>query len=274
MPTPIRVGDATIISLIDTEEPGAVREIYYQVDPALFEPYRDLISDDGQILTNYSSYLVQVDGKNILIDTAWGPPHNGTLMDELAATGVTPADIDIVTFTHLHIDHYGWNLVEEAGGWKPRFPNARYVVNQVDWDYFYTNFPKEARAEEAEAFAVTCEPLRDLGVMDLFTGNRVFSQSVTGEHTPGHTPGHMSFVVSSAGEKCYILGDVAISPIDAAESNWKTLYDEDQDVAVKTRYAVLDRLQAEGTLVAANHFPKPGYGRFVAVDGKRTWKPV
>jgi glyoxylase-like metal-dependent hydrolase (beta-lactamase superfamily II) len=272
MPTTITVGNARITSLTDTEEPTPPADIYAQVKPSAFEPYRGLLQPDGQLLMNFSCYLVEVDGRNILIDTAWGPPHNGRLMEDIAAAGIKPEAIDIVTFTHLHIDHYGWNLVKEATGWKPRFPNARYVVNQIDWDYFYTNFPREERAEEAEAFDVTMTPLRDLGVMDLFTGNHVFSPSVIGEHTPGHTLGHMSFVVSSGGEKCYMLGDVAISPIDAQNTNWKTVYDEAQDLAVKTRYDVLDRIESESTLVAANHFPKPGYGRFVRVDGRRTWK--
>jgi hypothetical protein len=37
---------------------------------------------------------------------------------------------------------------------------------------------------------------------------------------------------------------------------------------------VLDRLEAEGALVAAGHFPMPGFGRFERVEGRRTWRPL
>ena len=274
MPTPITVGNARVIALSDTEEPASAAEIYFQAKQEDLDRYQWFLDADGQMLVNFSCYLVRVDGKTILIDTAWGPSHNGKLMEEIAAAGVKPEEVDIVTFTHLHIDHYGWNLVQEAAGWAPRFPNARYQANEIDWDYFYTSFPRADRAEEAEAFDAAVTPLKDLGKLDLIKGGHVFTPSLVSEHTPGHTPGHMSFVLSSGGEKLFILGDVAFGPIDTENNNWKSIWDEQQDIAVKTRYRILDRLEAEGTLVAANHFPKPGYGRFVRKDGVRVWQAV
>ena len=44
--------------------------------------------------------------------------------------------------------------------------------------------------------------------------------------------------------------------------------------AVAMRKQVLHRLEQDGTLVAAGHFPMPGFGRFVRVDGKRVWRPL
>ena len=40
----------------------------------------------------------------------------------------------------------------------------------------------------------------------------------------------------------------------------------------KTRHEVLDMLEREGTVVSAGHFPDPGFGHFVRVEGRRWWK--
>jgi glyoxylase-like metal-dependent hydrolase (beta-lactamase superfamily II) len=107
--------------------------------------------------------------------------------------------------------------------------------------------------------------------MDLVGGDHVISPSVTTVATPGHTPGHMSIAISSGGEHGFILGDVAISVIEAHETDWKNSFDSDGEMARRTRHAVLDRLERDGALVGASHFPKPGLGRFVRRDGRRAW---
>ncbi len=37
---------------------------------------------------------------------------------------------------------------------------------------------------------------------------------------------------------------------------------------------VITMLEGDGTLVAAGHFPQPGFGRFSRVDGRRVWRPL
>ena len=41
-----------------------------------------------------------------------------------------------------------------------------------------------------------------------------------------------------------------------------------------TRHAVFDRLEQEGMTIAAGHFPKPGFGKLVRVEGKRIWQAL
>jgi glyoxylase-like metal-dependent hydrolase (beta-lactamase superfamily II) len=50
--------------------------------------------------------------------------------------GVTPADIDVVFCTHLHVDHVGWNTKLENGQWVPTFPNARYLFPEEDAEHY------------------------------------------------------------------------------------------------------------------------------------------
>ncbi len=38
--------------------------------------------------------------------------------------------------THLHSDHVGWNTMKVEGQWVPTFPNARYLMNRKEFDYW------------------------------------------------------------------------------------------------------------------------------------------
>src|SRR4051812_12192444 len=52
----------------------------------------------------------------------------------LARADVSADTIDIVLATHLHFDHAGGFTSRDAEGTlRPRFPNARYVVNDGEW---------------------------------------------------------------------------------------------------------------------------------------------
>lgn len=52
-------------------------------------------------------------------------PTGGLVTDLLATRGLTPADVDAVALTHLHVDHAG-NLAQ--------FPNAKVVLGQRGWE--------------------------------------------------------------------------------------------------------------------------------------------
>ena len=93
--------------------------------------------DDDLILDNpYLGFLLQKDGENVLVDTginerfivdgkAWAgkPAVGGTkyVIEALKNKGLTPDDIDIVIYTHLHNDH--------AGGCS-LFPNALTIFQK------------------------------------------------------------------------------------------------------------------------------------------------
>ena len=45
----------------------------------------------------------------------------------------------------------------------------------------------------------------------------------------------------------------------------------DPDLARDTRHKVFDKLERENIVVAAGHFPKPGFGRIKSSKGRRYW---
>jgi len=264
----VLVGSATIVALSDTEQPYDAAQVYPEAGEGALATYQEMLTADGKVLLNFGCYLIRADGRTVLVDTGLGPGVQGRLMEELAGAGVRPDEVDAVVSTHLHGDHIGWNIVRDDGEPRPRFPKARYLVSEADWTHY------KAQPEPSTPLREQVFPLESLGVMDLVGGDHALSASVTTVATPGHTPGHLSVAVTSGGEHGFILGDVAISPIEAHETDWPNRFDWDRAIARTTRHTVLDRLERDRALVGASHFPKPGLGRFVRVDGRRVWEPV
>jgi glyoxylase-like metal-dependent hydrolase (beta-lactamase superfamily II) len=264
----VTVGSATIVALSDTEQPYGALNVYPEATEESLAVYREHLTAEGEVLLNFGCYLIRADGHTVLVDTGWGPSFNGRLMEELAAAGTHVGDVDAIVFTHLHGDHIGWNVVEDGDELRPRFPRARYLVPEADWQHY------RAQPEPSALFKSQVAPLEALGVMDLVGGDYALSASVTTVATPGHTPGHLSIAVTSGGEHGFILGDVVISPIDSQAPHWVNRFDWDRELGTRTRHAVLDRLERDRALVGASHFPKPGLGRFVRVAGRFAWQPL
>jgi glyoxylase-like metal-dependent hydrolase (beta-lactamase superfamily II) len=182
----------------------------------------------------------------------------------LREAGVRPDEIDTVIFTHLHGDHTAWNFDRATG--KPMFPNARYLVPRADWDHY--------SAAASASFVRDVAPLERLGVLDLIEGERTLTPSIVTLPTPGHTPGHTSLLVTSDGERGFILGDVVFSEIDAVLPDLLSTFDGDQELARQTRRAIVGRLVEDGSLVGASHIKAPGLGRFVREGARTRWQPL
>jgi glyoxylase-like metal-dependent hydrolase (beta-lactamase superfamily II) len=178
--------------------------------------------------------------------------------------------VDTVFFTHLHPDHVGWNLSQSGANPRPMFPRARYVVHEADWTTF-----KQPEVQAMMPFSFweeTLGPLETLGVLDLLAGEQALTSEITAISTPGHTPGHMSLAIASGGQRALIMGDVAIHPAQVTETEWSALFDMDQQLAAQIRKQVLDQVEVDHTTLVACHFPEPGFGHLVRVEGRRYWQ--
>ena len=261
----VTVGNVELISVYDGYQ---IRPAQMPFPDTTLEQWREFpgaLSAADEISFRFGSVVVRSGGKLVLVDTGMHAP-DGVLLEDLQRKGVERSEIELVVITHIHPDHVGWNLVDG----KPTFPKARYLVPRKDWDYW----TDPVVMQNAEHVANQVLPLADLNVLDLIDDEYKVTDELTTVPTPGHTPGHTSIVVSSAGERAYILGDVAHNIAQAHYTDWCPIFDSDPDLARVTRHAVLDKLEAEGTLVSAGHFPDPGFGRFVRVEGRRQWQGI
>ncbi len=261
----LTVGNVKIVSVSDGQGDMNPTETFPTSDMEIWRSeYSDLLDEADLIHPRFGSFVVGSGGKLVLVDTGLGGP-DATLLSEMQAGGVEREAVDLVVLTHIHPDHVGWNLSDGS----PTFPNARYLVSETDWDH-WTQPDIRAQAPHVDAQMI---PLRGLDILDLINGEYSVTDELTTLPTPGHTPGHISIVVSSGGERAFILGDVAHSPAQAEYTNWSPVFDTDPNLARQTRHSVLDRLESEGTLVASGHFPHPGYGRFERSGARRVWRP-
>lgn len=258
-----RVGDVEIAALLDLEGGPPAADIYASAGDGLAR-YGEFIDGEGRFAINFSAFALRADGRTVLVDTGGGPERDSALLRELDAAGIAPDAVDLVVFTHLHWDHTGWNVDRETG--RPTFPRARYLVPRIDWDLLSRREPRPPRT-----FARDVAPLEALGVLDLVEGERAVTPSITTLPAPGHTAGHTALVVSSQGERAYVLGDAFISAIDIAEPQWATTWDDDHEATVRTRRDLARRIDGTDAVLAISH-PIPSLGRFVMVEGRRTWR--
>lgn len=273
--TSINIGNVEIVQLLDADLGFPFSNVYPEVSAEQWEPYWELYPRSGNGTDGWKSnaqcYALRSGGETLLIDTGLGPGPfpwgaTGNLVPDMRAKGIQPESVDRVIFTHLHGDHVGWNMTDSAS----TFPNARYLVPEVDWEYFRA----ESRAADNPHMAEQIEPLERLGVMELVSGEQTLTDEITAFPTPGHTPGHQSFAISSAGERAVILGDVAHHPGQVEKTNWNAGFDDDGTASAQTRTQMMEQLEASGSLVAACHFPAPGLGHVVRVEGKRIFRAL
>jgi glyoxylase-like metal-dependent hydrolase (beta-lactamase superfamily II) len=202
--------------------------------------------DENLVPMILNSLLVQVGGRNLLVDAGIGDKlsekqrrdiwhlsrTNGTLLDGLARLELQPTDIDMVIDTHLHADHSGWNtMFGPDGEILPTFPNAEYVVQRREYDD--ATHPNERT--RATYLAENFQPLIDSGQMRLLDGDTDIASGIRGVITRGHTPGHMSIRFESQGQHAAFVCDMASYAIHFERLGWMTAYDVEPLETLETK---------------------------------------
>jgi glyoxylase-like metal-dependent hydrolase (beta-lactamase superfamily II) len=213
-----------------------------------------------------NAVLIRGAGTTVLVDTGLGPEPRGfmpgagaRLLAELARVGSSPAEVDLVVHTHLHVDHVGWD---------GSFPNTRYVVPTDDWSFFMT----EESLQQRPHLGDRVEPLSDAGLVVLVEGELEVASGIRLVPTPGHTPGHASVFLESQGSELVVLGDVVVHELQLADPDLAYLSDHDPGLAASTRKRVLARLADAATDAIVSHFHGPG--RFSRADGGFRWSSL
>ncbi|MEV4017615.1 MBL fold metallo-hydrolase [Nonomuraea angiospora] len=217
---------------------------------AIRRPLAEMFPDSGlqdePWVLHFHCYLIRdAAGRLTLVDTGIGDedspaaswaPVPGTLAGELAAVGVSPAEIGTVVLTHLHSDHAS-GVVADG---RPAFENARYVLQQAEVD-----------AAQGPVLDRLLTPIK--GQLHVVEGHAEVSPGVHVHHAPGHTPGHQ---IARVGDVA-MTGDLVLHPVQLADPAIRYAYDDDQEAAARTRAEVLAELRAEHAILATAHFGEP-----------------
>jgi len=229
-----------------------------------------------------NSLLVRSHDKLVLIETGVGdkeghrraasPTSEGTLLSDLWVLDVKPEDIDVVINTHLHADHCGWNTrLNDAGNIVPTFPNARYLIQQGEWEA--ATHPNERT--RATYLAENLLPLEEAGVLELIDGEHSVTPEITVVDTRGHTEDHASVVLASGGETAIYIGDMIQHHIQLERTAWVSAFDLLPLVSMDTKKRIVERAIRERALVISVHEAFPGLGRMTMTeDGKKRWEAI
>ena len=227
------------------------------------------LTDDGRTIGSIHAFVVESEGKTIVVDTCVGndkqrPLKNwhmrqGRFLADFAEAGFLRDRVDTVLCTHLHVDHVGWNTMRVEDRWVPTFANARYLFGRKEWEHW------SARPDgpDREVQDDSVRPIFDAGSADLVEMDHRVTPEVRLEPTPGHTPGHVSVRIVSRGEEAVITGDLMHHPVQCAQPGWASRFDVDAEAARRTRLEFLNRHADRPVLVLGTHFATPTAGRIV-----------
>jgi len=274
--TTISVGDVKITPFLDTALLGDPKAFMPDVAEQFIAECAPTLDERGLFTLSITCYLVESEDKRYLIDTGLGNRRRagfpmGHLDETLQSAGLKLEDIDTVIHTHLHIDHVGWNTVEDDAG-KPKlfFPNANFLIQQAEWDFWMT--PEHLADPQYECLVQCVQPLTGLADIKFFDGETAIDKNLTFVATPGHTPGHVSVGVYSQGERAILVGDASHHPIQLLHPDWSPIFDVDPIQSAATREKLFDDVIDDERLWMAGHWPFPGVGRLVRLDGKRVFQ--
>jgi glyoxylase-like metal-dependent hydrolase (beta-lactamase superfamily II) len=239
-----------------------------------------------KVLLSIHSYVIRTKHHTILFDTCCGnhkerggvyPFHmvDTPYLENLAAMGCKPEDIDFVMCSHLHPDHIGWNTRLHDGKWVPTFPNAKYLVSRDEAAYWEAAAAKSRNKKEV-SFAVAAYddsvvPVIAAGQFVTVEGKDGVAPLLGDEFhlypLVGHTPGHTGLFIESGRHRALLLADALHSPIQVLHPEWGTAGDRDPQTAEATRRHIIERCTDTDILLMTGHFPAPSVGRLVSVGG-------
>ncbi len=286
------IGDAAISLILEGMGPYPVE---LSVEEAIWRPAVPEADANGMVTLCSGGAFVRIGDAKIVIDPGLDDPGTPTaeLTDKVFAgwtftpgfqagleqLGVSNDEVTHVIITHAHFDHCLGVAVERDGQLVPRFPNARYLLDQADWILHFT--PEgEQRPLATSPFMEVNRVMRDrlqaimnAGLLDLVEGDHEVVQGVKTIPTPGETPGHRAVRIESNSEICWHLGDIAHYAVEFEHLDWLTPTRRDANAMLASRQQILPRLVAENALVTWSHAQFPGWGRIATVDGSFRWQP-
>jgi glyoxylase-like metal-dependent hydrolase (beta-lactamase superfamily II) len=189
-------------------------------------------NDNNQIELRTDPLLVQVEGKNLLIESGiginklsdkqkrnFGVTEESSVEQSLRQLGLTTDDIDYVLMTHMHFDHACGLTKWKEDKLVPTFKNASIITSQIEWDEMRSPNIRSRNTYWKENW----EAIVDY-VVPFVQESEVVS-GVKMIHTGGHSDGHSLVLIESNGETAIHLADLLPT---CAHQNvlWVMAYDD------------------------------------------------
>jgi glyoxylase-like metal-dependent hydrolase (beta-lactamase superfamily II) len=184
---------------------------FFGVVPKTLWQRRMQADERNRIAVGMNSLLVRTGKHNVLVETGMGNKlpekmaqiycPQSKLLDNLAAAGASPDEIDTVINTHLHFDHCGWNTVRSSERIVPTFPKAKYYVQEGEWRHASQQLERDRVSYISDNY----DPLVQSGQMQLLYGDQEIVPGVSVKVYPGHTRNMQAVMIKSKNQiACYI----------------------------------------------------------------------
>lgn len=209
--------------------------------------------------------MLVVDAKRrILVDdgigTRWdgrhrdlyGISHDDVGIDaELARAGLTRDDITDVVLTHLHFDHAGGTVRDDAGALTLGFPKATYHLQRRHWKWAHQATDKDRGSFRPEDFA----PLEKSGQLHLLEGGTELHPGVTLFVSEGHTVGLQLVRLEANDQTIVFCGDL-IPTTAHLKPAWTSAYDLYPLTVIEEKKQLLAQAVEEGWFLFFEHDPQ------------------
>jgi glyoxylase-like metal-dependent hydrolase (beta-lactamase superfamily II) len=219
--------------------------------------------DRNRIEMDTNCLLIRTGRQNVLVETGYGTKATDVerdrfafeagdkLLENLAAAGLSPEEIDVVILTHLHFDHTGGATRRNAeGNLAATFPRARHFVQRAEWEDATGNVPEL----KGSYFPTDFLPLADAGLTQLVDGDADIVPGVSVRRTGGHTRGHQVVVVQSGDARGIYLGDVC--PLKThLRIFWTMSYDQSLLDVRRVKPPLLGEIVETGSHALFDHDP-------------------
>ncbi|GAA5096845.1 MBL fold metallo-hydrolase [Nocardia iowensis] len=285
----VRLGDMRVTYVPDGAVRLRPRGWLPETTDADWATHADHLDQHGNLVAGIGALLVEHREHRLLIDAGVGPIsvpdgpanpltaalHGGALLDNLTRLRCTPAQLDAVAITHMHIDHLGW-------AFRPEFARTRLLIADAEWAWWNTLTPQqfEAMLERMAPWAKGQLHLPELLAalvprVETFAADQQIAPSIISVAMAGHTAGHTAFGLTSGQHRMLIFSDAMHSPLQVQHPQWRCAADLAPAQAVLHRQRLIDELAASGDLAAGIHFADVPFGRVRRRrDGTTTWQPL
>lgn len=244
---PLTVGNATVTILNDVTGEG-------KTDILIGASEQDIKTyiPSGNYNSVINAFLLQIDGKNILIDAGLGK----NLLASLSAQNVDPKSIDTILVTHMHPDHIG-GLLNENG--EAVFTQADVYISEKEKAFWQANVDAKQAHTVLTVYKDKVHSFEPQQLQEL--KNELIS-GIKAIAAYGHTPGHTAFLLESNGKKLLFWGDIThVTPIQFPKPEVAVTYDTTPAEAIQTRLEILKFVSEEKIPVAGAHVKGFGYIR-------------